>query len=542
MSKASDLIEQIMKDMRKRDGGVFSTSAYSDEPILKTGRQMMTGIPDRIKEMRAIAAKYGDSIAYDYDSWLPRRRDTEKIFFEQALLMADYEDDHPYEGLFAKYYPTYEDMNDRVLRGYFTWRTFYRKGIIPVTQLSFLYVYAYELICGIGVEPGEPGYRALEKLRDDYQGADWSFPSNMDSWMIDYAIYHGLPASLYSEHRWCSPAYGAVATLARAERSMLRSIDGSTALGQSGEEPSPSDLFVALNSVSRYHFDRSKLLKTNLDDAIAITHAVFRRMVEHCKRRRKREFVEGLFGPPGKLPYRMFSSAVFYSPETHPDVKIDLGNDVFMICSEGRWSMQVPCRIPKANRFLGDMLHVIDETMRARLGIDPLKRRDVQGYLRKIVEEEVAAHFEAVEAAKRPAIVIDRSQLDHIRRAAAETREALLVDEEREMTGADASSVLPHAETPSMPAAAVEAAPAAPVAPEASASLGLTPLQHAILTSLLEGTIEDLELPATTMMSLEVDAINEVFLDIVGDTVIEMPDDVPLLVEDYRDDVKEVLL
>ena len=42
-------------------------------------------------------------------------------------------------------------------------------------------------------------------------------------------------------------------------------------------------------------------------------------------------------------------------------------------------------------------------------------------------------------------------------------------------------------------------------------------------------------------ISLCVDAINEVFLDIVGDTILEFDGDAPVLVEDYVDEVRAAI-
>ena len=42
--------------------------------------------------------------------------------------MADFEDDCPYNGTFKSYFPTYNAMSDRQLRGYFTWRAQVRRG------------------------------------------------------------------------------------------------------------------------------------------------------------------------------------------------------------------------------------------------------------------------------------------------------------------------------------------------------------------------------------------------------------------------------
>ena len=55
--------------------------------------------------------------------------------------MAAYEDDFAYTGQFVRYFPTYETMDTRQLRGYFTWRTNVRRGDVQPCPLSFVYVW-----------------------------------------------------------------------------------------------------------------------------------------------------------------------------------------------------------------------------------------------------------------------------------------------------------------------------------------------------------------------------------------------------------------
>lgn len=99
-----------------------------------------------------------------------------------------------------------------------------------------------------------------------------------------------------------------------------------------------------------------------------------------------------------------------------------------------------------------------------RLALDPahpLKEEKVPKYLAKIIDDEIVAWL-SWDAAHQPVkIDIDLSQLGHIRNAAAQTREALLIDEEREddalTEAAEADSGQPEAE----PAANMIAEPAA---------------------------------------------------------------------------------
>ena len=97
-------------------------------------------VPKKISEMMAL-------YKYDDYSWNYKARN----FYKQAKFMEDYEDDYQGEvGEISGYYTTYHDLNEKQLRAYFTWRSEIRKGIYNKACTSFIYIYIYELLCGIG--------------------------------------------------------------------------------------------------------------------------------------------------------------------------------------------------------------------------------------------------------------------------------------------------------------------------------------------------------------------------------------------------------
>ena len=149
------LIERIMAEARTHQSTRFSNEIYADEPILKTGRQMQNFLPDQYRKMREIS-RWQDDPKGGAGRWLSEA----ELFYRQGLLMADFEDDCPYNGTFKSYFPTYNAMSDRQLRGYFTWRAQVRRGTVEETSTSFAFLYLYELICGIGVDDPLDGLHA----------------------------------------------------------------------------------------------------------------------------------------------------------------------------------------------------------------------------------------------------------------------------------------------------------------------------------------------------------------------------------------------
>ncbi len=219
------------------------------------------------------------------------------------------------------------------------------------------------------------------------------------------------------------------------------------------------------------------------------------------------------------------------------------------------------------------MMRACDQ--RLRLALDPghpLKEEKVPKYLAKIIDDEIVAWL-SWDAAHQPVkIDIDLSQLGHIRSAAAQTREALLIDEERE-DGASAEaqatdSGQPEAEpvadaTVAAPIRQDEAdeptistehfgvvapllapAPAFAAAAPADATNELAPAADAYLRALLEHNavqVESAVVQSGQSEDMLVDTINEALFDLVGDTVIEFGSAGPQIIEDYEADVRGYL-
>ena len=204
------LLEQILSDPRLRSSKAFSTTkTYADEPIIRRGSQMDSYLPQKIGQMRELQRT-------------PRGRtwSETRLFYEQARLMEDFEDNCPYHGQFQSYYPTYRTMTDRQLRGYFTWRARVRAGQVEQTATSFAYVYLYELLMGIGVKPGRKAFDAIEAFWKTYRQFDPGMDRYVPEWLVDYVVEHDLPAELAAPYAHLEHD-AAIAVLERAEEGAL---------------------------------------------------------------------------------------------------------------------------------------------------------------------------------------------------------------------------------------------------------------------------------------------------------------------------------
>lgn len=575
------LIERIMAEARTHQSARFSHEVYADEPILKTGRQMQNFLPDQYRKMREIS-RWQDDPKGGAGRWLSEA----ELFYRQGLLMADFEDDCPYNGTFKSYFPTYNAMSDRQLRGYFTWRAQVRRGTVEETSTSFAFLYLYELICGIGVDDPLDGFNKIKAFWDVYRAFEPGIDRFARVWLQDYAVFHGLDPKLLRDSKTVM-FDNALIELRRAARDLVPAPapSGQTPKRRKTSEPTlplPPDevreerLIAAINALSTYNLSNSRLDRSHHRDLRHVACAVYVRMARHYDTHRKTGIVASLFGEETAMPYTMFASAVFFAPERHEDCEYRLDPIHIYRCQNGFWEcMRIHGSRQKSSK-LGEMMRACDQ--RLRLALDPahpLKEEKVPKYLAKIIDDEIVAWL-SWDAAHQPVkIDIDLSQLGHIRSAAAQTREALLIDEEREDgTPVEAEATLieqPNTESapgmtaepgemtirqdePDEPTVSTEefgvVAPllvsmGAPVTPAPTeAANKLAPAADAFLRALLEQNAAQ----ATSAVAhsgqsedMLVDTINEALFDLVGDTVIEFSAAGPQIIEDYEADVRGYL-
>lgn len=575
------LIERIMAEARTHQSARFSNEVYADEPILKTGRQMQNFLPDQYRKMREIS-RWQEDPKGGAGRWLSEA----ELFYRQGLLMADFEDDCPYNGTFKSYFPTYNAMSDRQLRGYFTWRTQVRRGTVEETSTSFAFLYLYELICGIGVDDPLDGFNKIKAFWDAYRAFEPGIDRFARVWLQDYAVFHGLDPKLLRDSKTVM-FDNALIELRRAARDLAPAptpSDLAPARRKTSEPtlPLPPDevreerLMAAINALSTYNLNNSRLDRSHHRDLRHVACAVYVRMARYYDTHRKTSIVASLFGEETAMPYTMFASAVFFAPNRHEDCEYRLDPIHIYHCQNGFWEcMRIHGSRQKSSK-LGEMMRACDQ--RLRLALDPthpLKEEKVPKYLAKIIDDEIVAWL-SWDAAHQPVkIDIDLSQLGHIRSVAAQTREALLIDEEREddvsveteatiieqpniqsapgMT-AEPGEMTIRQDEPDEPTVSTEefgvVAPLlvsvpAPVTPAPTdAATELAPAADVFLRALLEQNAAQATSAVAQSGQSEdmlVDSINEALFDLVGDTVIEFGAAGPHIIEDYEADVRGYL-
>lgn len=575
------LIERIMAEARTHQSARFSNEVYADEPILKTGRQMQNFLPDQYRKMREIS-RWQDDPKGGAGRWLSEA----ELFYRQGLLMADFEDDCPYNGTFKSYFPTYNAMSNRQLRGYFTWRAQVRRGTVEETSTSFAFLYLYELICGIGVDGPLDGFSKIKAFWDAYRAFEPGIDRFARVWLQDYAVFHGLDPKLLRDSKTVM-FDNALIELRRAARDLApapapsgqapkRRKNSESTLPLPPDEAREERLMAAINALSTYNLNNSRLDRGHHRDLRHVACAVYVRMARYYDTHRKTGIVASLFGEETTMPYTMFASAVFFAPNRHEDCEYRLDPIHIYRCQNGFWEcMRIHGSRQKSSK-LGEMMRACDQ--RLRLALDPthpLKEEKVPKYLAKIIDDEIVAWLSWDTAHQPVKIDIDLSQLGHIRSAAAQTREALLIDEEREdgapveaettlieqlntesapgMTAEPGEMTIQQDEPGEPTVSTEEFGVVAPLLVSAPAPVTPAPTETAnklapAATAYLRALLEQNAAQATSAVErsgqsedMLVDSINEALFDLVGDTVIEFGAAGPQIIEDYEADVRGYL-
>lgn len=425
----------------------------------------------------------------------------ESIFLKQAKLLAAYEDDYVFSGNVVRYYPTYQALTDQELRGYFSWRTKLRKGDVQKTSLSFAFLYIYELINQIGVDAPLEGYQKLQAFRDAYGKLDDSILSYLARWMTDYVVYYGLDANLLGD----SPQVIFDRSITVLER--IREQDG-------------AKVMYAVRQLAPKWLSRSKFYAAYQSDCDTVIVRVLRKVSDHYTKHTKKTMAEQFFGKQTQYPVQLFDAAVFCNPLKTRSCEFAVDERCIYRCQNGLWTVTRHAGPMRPSGKLEDLLKTVDAVMREEYAYKyPIKYETETKWLVKLIRQEVQILLAEKKAAEAKKITIDYAQLSKIRQEAAATQDKLTVEEDLEDAGIAEPVPAPIRESP-------------------DCDCPLSPPEYRLVQCLLYGRSISWVQSEGYMRSVLVDSINEKLYDTFMDTVL---DDAPELIEDYIDDLKEMV-
>lgn len=469
-------------------------------------------VPEKIRKMQRL---------YDYGNGSFAQKC--KNFYRQGKFMEDYEDDAPWTGDYRHYFPTYHDLNIRQLRGYFTWRTRLRKGDFAPVSTSLAYLYVYELLNGIGASSPED---ALEKMREFEVGfldsgiGDPGMRKNLRRWMLEYAVVHHVSPEL--ARRYADPAV----LKKDAALAVLRDPDGF-----SGEE-----IFSALCTFAGKKLEQSPVAIKGGGKGKSLFAAAWRNASETDAIDGRRLF-PALFGERRSFPWHPLANAVYREESPHPDTDYALDGCREYHCHGGIWREERYDNLYFDRERFCAFLHETDRALRKYLKTGHyLRENPHEAWATPFVDAAIRSQRRVEAEIARPKVTIDLSHLEQIRRDAGITRDSLLIGEEWD----DAEKNIRENQPPETTTAPINRED--PDSADNGGAAAREVPHTEILLALLHGENVDSCLKVCRLMpSVVADAINEALFDEIGDNVLECDGDTITLVEDYRDDILQML-
>ena len=459
---------------------------------------------------------------------------------------------------FQIFHPCYQDMTSLHLKYYLWWRNEFRNGLFHKTTVSYLKLYAFELVNGIGGLPPKKTLARLiylwKKMKEiephcDYLMMDmiksYYCVNDLKSLPYDALIKKSPYAGIADKQPFAEEDYANIYKVCEA-RLTSKTLSGSFRLSRNGhfiEECLPSVFRAAEIALNATGIDLKKLLT----GAPSAYHSW--------------------------LPFR---NVPYYSDVEMTDRRIDLSPTSWIVCENGRWisysvmpnsccfallayiyrltectlreQTAFPSKLrPSAKQLLDiaptapafsdeyikaansmELSEAVSETVKAFLASVGFKAEEKRKNQKKATEEKIHPILE---------IEFDFSKLDEIRSTSDYLCDKLVIDED---AIADADEKAPDVRIDA--AASYDG-----LTDENAFAFLLSQLdetQKKALSICLDGghTAKALLLLAkenNTMPSVLIEEINGTALDIIGDIIIENGEN-PLVVEDYADELRRL--
>ncbi len=494
------LLEMLNAKIEKSDQKTIE-KVFQDVPLIFSGSQLRAYTPSKIAEMR----KFSAGIRNPFDL---------ALFVKQAQFMVDFEDHYAPKGEYYGRYPVvYQVLSTDLLRSYFSWRTDVRQGKVIPNAIFCPYLYISELLNQVGCTTIDEGFEKLQKFIKDYERVDWQFHAIGSRLLSDYAVYYGIDL-----------------------RSIENRLETSTNTDKispvlNPKEYAPKKVLAALNEFSSYKLLSSRFTATYPIDVEYVAYHVYLEVVDGIIKKQKKSLVEFFLGKVFSNPYIMFNSFAFYELERHADVTRKINDLCSYECKNGKWFSNRFFLYVKNLEKISSLLKIIDDTMRRRYKFRfSLKSVKSSREILDIINKVIDAWFAQKNQAKQKNITIDVTKLQNIRETALRTQTSLLANTDSDMEP-DEGLLSP----PTQPVHKTENH-------KTELENPLNPIETEFLRALLQNKSYTAILKKKGILtSVIVDSINDKLFDQLGDTILVWAEDRPEPVDDYIQELKELV-
>lgn len=388
------------------------TSHYSSAPTCKNQPQPQQQFSEVTlsgdeEQTQAIPTRPSSStpsvtISYSYETSQSKFFKNMKEYENRIGAIASFEP-------FMTYWPTYDSMSKGQQNWYFYWRTEARKQNYIQTDLSYIFIYIYELLSGISWQAPQDGYDKLVAVWRAYREQFPKLDGYLHSWIFDFAMLHNLE---YTEIVSCD----SLRLIPSAKTDLL--IDRHC-------EDSPLKLpFELVDALCDYSLIGSKFYKEGHQ---ALMHEAIPRVValaDAVLRKQKNKGILDIYGPTRskKQEYYAFTSAV--CPQANQKIFI---------------SVKAYSSSQKLRRYINELVRYAENSLRELYGY--------RGRLRGItLDEEMAKLVDAflkkeygkskdttLQSEGVPAVKLDFASIEVLRKQSNSVRSALLVEDAAEI-------------------------------------------------------------------------------------------------------------
>lgn len=479
-------------------------------------------IREKFQEMRRLASQR------------PFARDDAALFYKQAKFMEDFTDDYSGNMGINMYYPYYQHMGYENLRTYFTWRTKARNNELNPTSTSYIFLYIYELLSGIGVSNPSDGLGKLFKIWETYLADNPTIEKYLPMWLKDYHIFYELPHSFFEfvEMHGLEKYYGVTLLLnGKAEKR-----------------------FELLKGMSGYDVSKSKFLCDGNEELFSNCMGKVLDAVDEFCLKHKHSFEDLIvYSTSKKAVWMPFKKALFGSDMKQADREVLMSEYERYYCKNSVWSANLPIYFSSQKDFVGYVIKKTESCLRNAVGykykliaemksgnrpfMELSRMKAKKAGLDKAIERAVESFYRE---STRTVVVVDHKNLSRIREEALETQEQLIVDETPPTYDTDATLFV--GDGLARPAS-TERTATEPEDNWSSLKNALTQTELEALSIALQNGegIKAFADENGIMLEVLADSINEKATDHIGDGILEVSDGI-MIYEEYKGDVENRLL
>ncbi|MGG4106605.1 TerB N-terminal domain-containing protein [Paenibacillus lautus] len=308
---------------------------------------------------------------------------------------------------FKSYWPTYDQMASDQFKWYFYWREEVRSGRYPDTDLSYLFVYFYELIHGVGWSGPLQGYALMEQAWMAYRKRYAKLDTYLREWLYDFMIVHGLDMPIRETYQ----RFPRVLSAELKEKEWKRRFS-----------LQPVELsWELLLDLLDYDVEKSRFYQENgRKDLEQYAPKVIALVDSYLAKMKGQRFIDRFQPRPRQVKRHLFRSAVY-------DHGLYGRNVVLTVVSLSEYA---PLR-----SYITGLVRLTENKLRELRGfkgrlrgqdaVEPEVEEIVTRYLKKEVQEQL----EAQRKQAIPEVQIDTGKLHRLQRESDQVRDMLLTEE-----------------------------------------------------------------------------------------------------------------